>query len=111
MSDELDPGLRRLFAATAEHPADEAFVADVTATTERQRRAISLRPALRDALRDGAFAGALAAGIGLVLNQASAPIAALVNASPLGWAAGLTLVAAGVVCVRVIAPLVGPRRR
>ncbi len=102
---ELDPGLRRLFAETAEAPADEAFVAAVSARTSRQRRIMMfVRPLLR-----GLFAATvlaiLATALGLAFNQGQAVIAALVSSSPLGWVAGLALALAGVVCVRALSPL------
>jgi hypothetical protein len=106
MSDELDPGLRRLFAATADYPADEAFVAAVTAKTARR-----WRPGpLGRALASGAIAGLVAAALGLAVGPASGVISGLVGVSPLGWIAGLALVLAGFICVRALAPLAGLTR-
>ena len=50
MSNELDPGLKRLFAETAEHPADEAFVSAVTARTSREGRIALSGVPLREAI-------------------------------------------------------------
>jgi hypothetical protein len=102
MNDELDPGLRRLFAATADYPADEAFVAEVTAKT------VGLRPTghgMPAALVRGAVVGVLAAALGLALAEAAGPITSLVTATPFGPVTGLALLAAGFVCVRALAPL------
>jgi len=105
MSDELDPGLKRLFAETAGHPADEAFVTVVTARTSRERRLTMLVRPLAGGLVAAAAAAALAMTLGLVLNQGRAVIGPLVSSSPLGWVAGLALVFAGAVCVRSLAPV------
>jgi hypothetical protein len=105
MNDELDPGLRRLFAQTAEHPADDAFVAAVTARTARDRRlSLALRPLAAGAL-SAATLGGVAAGLGLAAQQSFAVIAPLLTASPVGQAAGLGLAVAGLVCFRLLAPL------
>jgi hypothetical protein len=101
MNDALDPDLRRLFAATADHPADEAFVAAVTAQT-RPRRPMLLRT-----LWGSAVVVALAAGLGLAASQASTLIGPLVSGSPVGWGVGLALAGAGALCVRVLGPLAG----
>ena len=106
MSDELDPGLRRLFAETAEHPADEGFVSAVAVRTSRRRRMMLGVRALALALLVAAAVGGLAAGFGLVLDQSAGMITALGSAPTLGWAAGLALVLAGAVCVRVASRLV-----
>ena len=102
MNDELDPGLRRLFAETADYPADEAFVAAVAAKTSRPR---PLLRALAGALAASAVVAALALGVGVAVSRVSPWIAPLLNGSPYGWAAGLALAAAGVVCLRLLAPL------
>ena len=105
MSDELDPGLRRLFAETAEHPADEAFVAAVTERTAHEPR-IGLTVRRLAAGSASALAlGAVAAGVGLALQQGSQVIMPLLSASPVGMAAGLGLAVAGLVCFRLLAPL------
>ncbi len=105
MNDELDPGLRRLFAETAEHPADEAFVAGVTAVTSRERRIMMIvRPLVRGLILAAVLA-ILATAMGLAFNQGQAVIAAVVNASPIGWVAGLALALAGVVLVRALGPV------
>ena len=105
MNDELDPGLRRLFASTAETPADEAFVAAVTARTSREGRIMSVLRPLAGGLLLAVSLAALAIGLGVVLNQSRAVIAPLVNASPVGLAAGLALAFAGMVCVRTLTPI------
>jgi hypothetical protein len=94
MTDEIDPDLRRLFAATADPPADEAFVAAVTARTARLR-----------------LLTAVAWGLGLILLAAalavSAPVFGRMTAalalSPFGWVAGLALAGSGALCARVLA--------
>jgi len=101
MNDELDPDLRRLFAATADHPADEAFVAAVAAHTPPRR------PILLHALSGAAVVIALSIGLGLAASQVSALIGPLMNGSPVGWAAGLALALAGAAGVRVLGPLAG----
>jgi hypothetical protein len=106
MSDDLDPGLRRLFAATAEHPADEAFVAAVTARTAGRRRS----GLLGRALASGAIVGVLAAGLGFALKPVVGVMGALVAASPFGPIVALALVLAGFVCVRALEPLAGLTR-
>ena len=105
MSDELDPGLRRLFAATAEAPADEAFVAAVSARTRRERRLALLGRVLAGALIVALVFAAAAAGLASALNQSLGAVASVLSASSVGWAAGLSLALAGVVCVRTLAPL------
>lgn len=109
MSDELDPGLRRLFASTAEAPADEAFVAAVTGRTTRAKRLRLVGRALAGALIVVVLA---VAGSMLVplLNQGAAAIGILTTSSPLGVAAGVALTIAGVVCVRALGPLLGRMR-
>jgi anti-sigma factor RsiW len=102
MTDELDPDLRRLFAATADYPADDAFVAAVAHKTAPRRPGV-----LAHALLTGAIVAALAAGLGLALGQVANWIGPLATASPFGYVAGLALVVAGAVCVRVLAPLTG----
>jgi hypothetical protein len=105
MNDELDPDLKRLFAETAEHPADEAFVSAVTARTTRiWRPSPAVRPLATGAL-SAVVLGAAAAGLGLAAQQSAAVIAPLLTASPVGQAAGLALALAGVVCFRLLAPL------
>jgi hypothetical protein len=109
MSEDLDPQLRRLFAETAEHPADEAFVQSVAARTQRERH---LGPAVRRlaaASLPALALGAVAAGLGLAAQQSFTVVAPLLTASPTGMAASLALVAAGVVCFRLLAPLVTRR--
>jgi anti-sigma-K factor RskA len=102
MSSELDPDLKRLFAQTAEHPADAAFVSAVTARTSRDGRTALIAWRLA-----GAVAAAVALGaLGLALEQSVQLITPLVSASPAGLAYGLGLAIAGAVCVRLIAPLV-----
>jgi hypothetical protein len=101
MSDEIDPGLRRLFAATAEHPADEAFVAAVTARTSGDRRP----GPLGRALASGAVVGLLAATLGYALKPALGLIGALAVASPFGTIVALALALTGFVCVRALAGL------
>ena len=109
MNNELDPGLRRLFAETAEAPADEAFVAAVTARTSRERRVMMFVRPLAAGLLLSLILAALATGLGVALNQSRAVIAPLVSASPAGWAAGLALAFAGVVLFRTLAPVIGWR--
>jgi hypothetical protein len=106
MSDDLDPGLRRLFAQTAQHPADEAFVAEVSARTARVHRPspIARQLALR-CVTALAFAAAVG-GVGLALQQAAAVIAPLITPSPIGIVTGLALTLGGAICVRLLAPLV-----
>jgi len=101
MSDEFDPGLRRLFSATAEHPADEAFVSAVTARTSRQRWRAPIARGLAGAI----VLAVAAAALGLVLDQSARVITPLLYASPASVAVGLGLVIAGVVCFRLLAPL------
>jgi hypothetical protein len=101
MKDELDPDLRRLFAATADYPADEVFVASVAARTAG-RRPIVLRT-----LPVAALVIALAAGLGLAAIQVMPLIAPLFDGSPIGWAVGLALAAAGAACLRTVGPLTG----
>jgi hypothetical protein len=108
MTDELDPGLRRLFAETANTPEDDVFVAAVTSVTARKPRLLA-GGGFGQALRSGAIAAAAAAAFGLVLSQVSGPVGALVNASPFGWIAGLALVLAGAAGVRVLAPFAGQK--
>ncbi len=98
MSDEIDPGLKRVFAQTAEAPADEAFVAEVASKTSRLRRWCVIGTAL------GLILVAIAVATGLGLAAASiGPIAAALSASPFGWIAGLAFVGAGALCVRALA--------
>ena len=104
MSDELDPGLRRLFAQTAEYPADEPFVSAVTTRTSRGKAALIARWLAPVAI-EAVSLGALAAALGLVLDQSAKVIAPLLTASPAGLAAGLGLAIAGMVCFRLLAPL------
>ena len=105
MNDQLDPGLRRLFAETAEAPADEAFVAAVTARTSRERRIMSVLRPLAGGLLLAVSLAALATGLGVALNQSRAVIAPLVSASPAGLAAGLALAFAAAVCARTLTPI------
>jgi len=102
MSNELDPGLKRLFAETAEHPADEAFVSAVTARTSREGRIALIVWRLAPAVVGAAALGAL----GLALDQGAPLITSLVSASPAGYANGLGLAVAGLVCFRLLASLV-----
>ena len=106
MSDDLDPGLRRMFAATAEAPADEVFVAGVTARTSRERWLVLLGRAVAGVLLAAVIFWALTAVLAPALILVSGSVAALVSASPFGWVVGLALTLAGVVCVRTLAPLV-----
>jgi hypothetical protein len=101
MSDDLDPGLKRLFAETAEHPADAAFVSAVTARTAREGRIALIAWRLAPAVVGAVALGAL----GLALDQGAPLITSLVNASPAGYANGLGLAIAGFVCFRLLAPL------
>ena len=110
MTDELDPGLRRLFAATADSPADEAFVAGVTVRTSRERRLVMLTRVLAASLVASLIIAAVAMGLIQILNQGLGAVATLVGASPVGWVAGLGLALAGVVCVRTLAPVVARMR-
>ena len=110
MTDELDPGLRRLFAQTAEAPADEAFVASVTAKTSRERRLVMLGRTLAWALIVAAILAAATMGLVTTLNQGLGKVAALVTASPTGMAAGLAIALAAFVCVRTLTPLFAARR-
>lgn len=105
MSNELDPGLKRLFAETAEHPADEAFVAAVTTRTSREGRIALIAWRLAPAVVIAVGLGALAIALGLALDQSARLISSLVSASPAGYANGLGLVVAGFVCFRLLAPL------
>lgn len=110
MNNELDPGLRRLFAKTAEHPADEAFVAVVTARTSRERRIMMVvQPLARGVIAAVIFA-VLATALGLAFNQGQAVVAAVVSSSPVGWVAGLALAFAGAVCVRTLGPVLARLR-
>ena len=103
---ETDPGLRRLFAETAEHPADEAFVVGVTVRTSRERRIMMVvRPLVRG-LVAAAVLAILATALGLAFEHGQGVITAVVSTSPLGWVAGLALVFAGGVCVRALSPVV-----
>jgi len=105
MSDNLDPGLKRLFAETAEHPADEDFVTAVSARTTRVYRP---SPMVRELAAGCLTALALAAavgGAGLALQQGAAVIAPLITPSPIGIVTGLSLALAGAICVRLLAPL------
>ena len=111
MSDELDPGLRRLFAATAENPADEAFVAAVAAKTAYERRLILAGQALGGLLLAAVVLAAAATGLPQALNKGLGVIASLVTTPPLGWAAGLALAVALLVAVRTLTPLVRLGRR
>jgi len=105
MSDELDPGLRRLFAETADDPADEAFVAAVTARTATEPRiGLTVRRLTAGSL-PALTLGAVAAGLGLALQQGSRMITPLMSGSPVGMAAGLALAVAGLICFRLLAPL------
>jgi hypothetical protein len=110
MNDELDPGLKRLFAETAEHPADEAFVSAVTKRTSRERRIVMLLRPLAAGLLAALILGALAAGLGVALNEGRSVVADVVTSSPIGWAAGLALAFAGAVLVRSLAPVVARMR-
>ena len=110
MTDELDPGLRRLFASTAEAPADEAFVAAVTMKTSRERRLLMFGRVLAFAVFVAVMVAVAAMGLVTMLNQGVGAITTLVSTSPVGWAAGLALALAIVVCVRTLTPLVGRLR-
>ena len=109
MSDELDPGLRRLFAETADSPADEAFVGAVTARTSRERK-LGLVARTLIGVAALALLALFAAVLAPMLEKSAGSVTALVTASPAGWAAGLALALAGAVCVRTLAPLL-PRLR
>ena len=111
MTNELDPDLRRLFAQTAEAPADEAFVAGVARRTSRERRILALVRPLAMGLVMAAVLAVLASGLGLLLSQSQGVVTTLVRASPLGWASGLALALAGAVLVRTLAPLLASVRR
>ncbi len=106
MNDELDPGLRRLFAETAEHPADEAFVTAVTARTSRERRIMMVVRPLARSLVAAAILAVLATALGLAFEHGQPALTAVLGASPIGWVAGLALAFAGAVCVRALSPLV-----
>ena len=110
MSDELDPGLRRLFAETAEHPADEAFVSAVTNRTSREGLFVLITRRLAPAIVPIVAPVALAATLALVAGLSAGLITPLVDASPAGLAAGLGFAIAGVICFRLLSPLVSPRR-
>jgi hypothetical protein len=105
MSDELDPRLKRLFAETAEHPADEAFVEAVAARTQRERHVGLAAGRLAAAALPALTLGVVAAALGLAAQQSFTVVAPLLTASPTGMAASLALAAAGVVCFRLLAPL------
>jgi hypothetical protein len=111
MSDELDPGLRRLFAETAESPSDETFVAAVTARTSRERRLMLVARPLAVGLVLALVLGAIGTGLGLAFSQSQGAISALLTSSPLGGVAGLALAFAGLVVVRTVGPLVTLRPR
>ena len=111
MTNELDPGLRRLFAETAEAPADEAFVTAVAARTSRERRLMLVVRPLVGGLVLALVLAAVSTALGLAISQSQGMISALVSASPLGWICGLALAFAGVVVVRTLGPLVGARPR
>ncbi len=110
MSDELDPGLKRLFAATAEAPADEAFVQGVAARTARERR-LGLLPRILIGIAVAVLLALSAAVLAPMLETSAGSIAALVSSSPVGWAAGLALALAGAICARALAPVLGVGRR
>jgi len=105
MSNELDPGLRRLFASTAERPADEAFVSAVAARTA----GLNWRAPIVRGLATALFLAVAAAGLGLVVDQGARAILPLLNPSPASGAVGLGLVIAGVICFRLLEPLVSRR--
>jgi hypothetical protein len=108
MTDELDPDLRRLFAQTAESPADEAFVSTVARKTSRARKLQGVALGSAFGLAVALTAAVLASGAGLVANEAAATalqIAASFSASPVGWVAGLALAFAGSLCLRLLGPL------
>jgi hypothetical protein len=107
MSDQIDPGLKRLFVATAEEPSDEVFVAAVGARTSRLRRlaaigwGLSLVVAVAVlAVIAPTFAAAISRPAG-ALGQ----IPAALSATPFGSIATLALFAAGALCVRALAGL------
>jgi hypothetical protein len=104
MSDELDPGLKRLFAETAEAPADEAFVAAVTVRTARVRRPSPVVRQLAAGCVTALALGAAVGGVGLALQQGAQVIMPLINSSPIGIVTGLSLALAGAICVRLLAP-------
>ncbi|HEX4096034.1 MAG TPA: hypothetical protein VHX64_04855 [Caulobacteraceae bacterium] len=110
MNDELDPGLKRLFAETAEHPADEAFVSAVTRRTSRERRIIMLLRPLAAGLLAALILGALAMGLAVALNEGRSVVADVAPSWPIGWTAGLALAFAGAVLVRSLAPVVARMR-
>ena len=111
MSDEIDPDLKRLFALTAEPPADEAFVAMVAAKTARLRLLAVAGWSLGLIL----LAAVLAAGatwFGVAISQVvAAPgwLSTALAASPFGWVAALALTGAGAVCWRAMAQIAAGR--
>ncbi len=105
MSDELDPGLRRLFAETAEHPADEAFVSAVKTRTSRERLIVLITRQAAVGIIFALALGALAAFLGVVLDMSARVITPQLTTSPIGLAAGLGLAVAGFVCFRLLSPL------
>ena len=89
---DADADLTRLFAAVAERPSDEAFVADVSARVARERRLAAMRAG---ALSAAAIAALVIfgqpVGLGLALLGAAAGVCADVfaglMATPAGWVA------------------------
>jgi len=104
MSDELDPGLRRLFAETAEASADEAFVQGVADRTGRERR-LRLLVRIMLAMAAVALLVLFATALAPMLEAAVGWVTVLVTSSPMGWATGLALILASVICVRTLALL------
>ena len=105
MRDELDPDLRRLFAATEEAPADETFVAGVVKRTSRERRILMIGRIVALSVCAAVLALALALAFGLVVSQSAGALLPVLTAGPIGWFASLALALAGYVCVRSLRPL------
>jgi hypothetical protein len=107
MSDEIDPDLKRLFAATAEQPSDEAFVAAVADKTTQLRRLNVVGGALI------LFAAALVfalTGLNVVIGHGASALAQVLTsmtASPAGCIALLALAVATAVCLRLLSALRG----
>jgi hypothetical protein len=114
MSDDLDPGLKRLFALTAEHPSDEAFVARAASSARRERLASTVLRGLGLALALALLAAVLAIAFRLVAVEGAAvfgQLAASLASTPFGALGALGLLIAGAVCWRALTQLAGGRRR